>query len=436
MLNCTSPNPTALLQALSPVFELNSIRPVSNLSTHTMVSVEFIMFGILGVDEKAQLLTTFIWQFLVWENEFMRWDPEQCGSDWLTIPREKLWVPDIVINEFMEKNTAPSVPYVYIYSDGTVLDDQPVKVISSCRLDIYLFPFDTQNCSFSFNSYILKTNDMQLQTVWEDDFRNNISKEVMTTMGEWQLVEITVMKLELPSSTQATYQELRYHVTVRRSPTMYVVNLLLPSCFLIAVDLFSFLLPPQSVDRSLFKMTLILGYTMFLLIMNNLLPVTGNTIPLMNVFLSMCLVLMVGSLLETIVITNLLCGFAKNSAAPWILRVVILQFFGPLVLLPPKPKAKEDTVIKNPAVQVVTDSYKSLQQSAPVPRSKTVEALQGLGRELHQIRQQVEQQRSGCETSEEWFQMGYITDRVIFVTYIIFISVSFITIVIMWAQGS
>uniref|UniRef100_A0A3B3ZL48 Uncharacterized protein n=1 Tax=Periophthalmus magnuspinnatus TaxID=409849 RepID=A0A3B3ZL48_9GOBI len=406
MLNCTSPNPTALLQALSPVFELNSIRPVSNLSTHTMVSVEFIMFGILGVV-----------LYYVWENEFMRWDPEQCGSDWLTIPREKLWVPDIVINEFMEKNTAPSVPYVYIYSDGTVLDDQPVKVISSCRLDIYLFPFDTQNCSFSFNSYILKTNDMQLQTVWEDDFRNNISKEVMTTMGEWQLVEITVMKLELPSSTQATYQELRYHVTVRRSPTMYVVNLLLPSCFLIAVDLFSFLLPPQSVDRSLFKMTLILGYTMFLLIMNNLLPVTGNTIPLMNVFLSMCLVLMVGSLLETIVITNLLCGFAKNSAAPWILRVVILQFFGPLVLLPPKPKAKEDTVIKNPL-------------------SVSMEALQGLGRELHQIRQQVEQQRSGCETSEEWFQMGYITDRVIFVTYIIFISVSFITIVIMWAQGS
>ncbi|XP_055020511.1 uncharacterized protein LOC110160023 isoform X2 [Boleophthalmus pectinirostris] len=433
--NCTSPDPVALLEALGPVFELSSIRPVSNLSTPTMVSMEFIMFGILGVDEKAQLLTTFIWHFVVWENEFMRWDPDQCGSAWLTVPREKMWVPDIVINEFMEKNTAPSVPYVYLNHDGTVTDDQPVKVISSCRLDIYLFPFDTQNCTFSFNSYILRTTDMQISVLWDNELRFNISKEVMTTMGEWHLVGLTAEKLEIPSSSGGSYNELRYYVSVRRSPTMYVVNLLLPSCLLVAVDLFSFLLPPQSVDRSQFKMTLILGYTMFLLIMNNLLPVTGNTIPLMNVFLTMCLVLMVGSLLETIIITNLLCGAVKDSEVPWILRLIILQFLGPLVLLPPKPKKKEDTVIENPAVEA-TDPDKSPKLPAPAPRSKIAEALQDLGRELHQIRQKVEQQRSSSETSEEWFQMGYITDRVVFITYIIFISVSFITIVIMWAKAS
>uniref|UniRef100_A0A8C6S5P4 Neurotransmitter-gated ion-channel transmembrane domain-containing protein n=1 Tax=Neogobius melanostomus TaxID=47308 RepID=A0A8C6S5P4_9GOBI len=185
-----------------------------------------------------------------------------------------------------------------------------------------------------------------------------------------------------------------------------------------------FLLPPQSVDRSLFKMTLILGYTMFLLIMNDLLPVTGNTIPLMNVFLSMCLVLMVGSLLETIVITNLLCGLAHQSPVPWILRVIILQFLGPLMLLPPKPKKKEDTVIENPATRgTICDSLRHLdkdqrpQHTSALPRSKTLEALRGLGRDLHLIRQQVEQQRSSKETSEEWFQMGYITDRLVFVTY-------------------
>jgi len=66
-----------------------------------------------------------------------------------------------------------------------------------------------------------------------------------------------------------------------------VVNLLIPSYCLVTVDLFSFLLPPQSVDRSAFKMTLILGYTVFLLLMNDLLPVTGDTIPLISL-LSAC----------------------------------------------------------------------------------------------------------------------------------------------------
>uniref|UniRef100_A0A8C6S3G8 5-hydroxytryptamine receptor 3A n=1 Tax=Neogobius melanostomus TaxID=47308 RepID=A0A8C6S3G8_9GOBI len=349
MLNCSSPTTPALLEALAPVFKLSSIRPVSNISTPTRVKVEFIMFGILGVDEKSQLLTTFIWQSLVWNNEFVSWDPEQCGARRITIPRKYVWVPDIVINEFMEKNNAPPVPYVYLYSDGKVEDDEPVKVVSSCRLDIYMFPFDTQNCTFSFNSY--KLLGEIFESAWEDDYRFNVSKKVMTTMGEWRLIGLSVKKFEFAISEADSYQELRFYVTVQRSPTMYVVNLLLPSCFLITVDLFSFLLPPQSVDRSLFKMTLILGYTMFLLIMNDLLPVTGNTIPLMNVFLSMCLVLMVGSLLETIVITNLLCGLAHQSPVPWILRVIILQFLGPLMLLPPKPKKKEDTVIENPATR-------------------------------------------------------------------------------------
>lgn len=67
-----------------------------------------------------------------------------------------------------------------------------------------------------------------------------------------------------------------------------MVNLLIPSCFLITVDLFSFLLPPQNVDRSSFKMTLILGYSVFLLIVNDLLPVTGSTIPLISEYENMC----------------------------------------------------------------------------------------------------------------------------------------------------
>lgn len=79
-------------------------------------------------------------------------------------------------------------------------------------------------------------------------------------------------------------------VSVRRHSTMYVVNLLIPSCFLITVDLFSFVLPIQNIDRSLFKMTLILGYTVFLLSTNDLLPITGNTIPLISQFLEALLV--------------------------------------------------------------------------------------------------------------------------------------------------
>lgn len=29
----------------------------------------------------------------------MRWNPEQCGTSRISVPKKLLWVPDIVINE-------------------------------------------------------------------------------------------------------------------------------------------------------------------------------------------------------------------------------------------------------------------------------------------------------------------------------------------------
>lgn len=69
-------------------------------------------------------------------------------------------------------------------------------------------------------------------------------------------------------------------MSLRRRATLYVVNLFIPSFFLIMLDLFSFLLPPKGAERSFFKVTLILGYTVFMLNTNDLLPVTGDSIPL------------------------------------------------------------------------------------------------------------------------------------------------------------
>ncbi|XP_041647337.1 5-hydroxytryptamine receptor 3A-like [Cheilinus undulatus] len=440
MLNCTRPDTPSLLEALGPVFNMSSIRPVMNASTPTNITISFVLAGILGVDEKAQLLTTYIWQTLIWKNEFVRWDPEQCGKSLITIPRELLWVPDVVINEFMGKNTAPFVPYSYLSSDGFVTDKKPVRVVSSCRLDIYTFPFDTQNCSLSFNSYLHTISAVFINHTSVDEMLQR-SKEVMATMGEWELIGITVKTFQFPTNLGDDYQEIRFFVSMSRRATMYVVNLLIPSCFLIAVDFLSFLLPPKSVDRSLFKMTLILGYTVFLLSMNDLLPITGDTIPLLNVFLSLCLTMMVGSLLETVLITNLLCGSA-HYPVPRFIRVLVLHILGFLVLLPPKSRDPEDTVIQNPAAQaeikdssLVAESSRDPEQKSPLDEDKALQELRSVGRELQVLHLQLKQQLEGNQNSEDWIQVGLIIDRLVFCLYMIFIAVSFITIIVLWMQS-
>uniref|UniRef100_A0A8C5E8L4 5-hydroxytryptamine receptor 3A-like n=1 Tax=Gouania willdenowi TaxID=441366 RepID=A0A8C5E8L4_GOUWI len=406
-MNCSEPTHPALLEALTPVFNLSSIRPVKNSSTTTNISVTFTLFGILGVDEKAQLLNTYIWLQYWWHNEFISWDPIECGTDKISLPKEKFWVPDIVINEFMNENSAPSVPYVYLDYDGWVKDAHPVKVVSSCNLDIYTFPFDIQNCTFTFNSYIHHARDIKIM------------------LG---LLDITFHDFNVD---EYSIDEIAFHIRLRRRATLYVVNLLIPSIFLITVDLFSFLLPPQTIDRSSFKMTLILGYTVFLLIMNDLLPITGNSIPLINVFLSLCLTLMVASLVETILITNLLFNAVNFCSVPRWIQVLVLQIIGPIVFIPRKIKKSQHAGPQTTEATKGPDEIKS-----QAVESKAVQELKKVGKHIQAIRVQVEQQLgSSNPDSEDWLQVGFILDRLLFGFYIFFITVSFITITVVWVNS-
>uniref|UniRef100_A0A3B4XG28 5-hydroxytryptamine receptor 3A-like n=1 Tax=Seriola lalandi dorsalis TaxID=1841481 RepID=A0A3B4XG28_SERLL len=98
------------------------------------------------------------------------------------------------------------------------------------------------------------------------------------------------------------------------------------------IDILSFYLPPHSVDRASFKMTLILGYTVFLLIMNDLLPSTANGTPIIGIYFSVCLALMVISLLETVIITNVLHhSTMKYQEVPNWVRVVVLKHIATLI---------------------------------------------------------------------------------------------------------
>ncbi|KAF3835206.1 hypothetical protein F7725_027764, partial [Dissostichus mawsoni] len=306
-------------------------------------------------EEKSQSLTTLIWQVLEWNIEGLSWDDKECGTSRVSVPREKLWIPDVHIAEFMTEDKSPKTPYVYINNTGHVFDDKPIAVISSCILNIYSFPFDIQNCSLTFGSYLHFNTDIRMVQGSSSEEILEESLEVSKTNGEWVLIGVHVNPDAELVLSEGSYSEIKYYIILRRRPILYVVNLLIPSCFLITVDLFSFMLPPHSVDRSSFKMTLILGYTVFLLIMNDLLPTTGETTPLINVFFSLSLALMVASLLETVLITYVHFSSSQYSAVPHWLSVIVLQYLAVVVCLPPKKKSNRVTVFLSPAKEKEKD---------------------------------------------------------------------------------
>ena len=54
----------------------------------------------------------------------------------------------------IQKDDSNQNPYLYVDHKGMVTYEEDVNVVSTCRMDVHKFPFDTQSCNISIGSAI------------------------------------------------------------------------------------------------------------------------------------------------------------------------------------------------------------------------------------------------------------------------------------------
>lgn len=205
------------------------VRPVRDWRTPTTVSIDLMIYAILSVDEKNQVLTTYIWYRQQWKDEFLVWDPKDFDDvKQISILTNNLWVPDILINEFVDVGKSPDIPYVYVGNDGEVRNYKPIQVVTACSLDIYNFPFDVQNCSLTFTSWLHTIKDINISLLRSPE-EVMFDKSVFMNQGEWELLHILSAYSAFSIDGKDHYAEMKFSVVIRRRPLFYTVSLLLPS---------------------------------------------------------------------------------------------------------------------------------------------------------------------------------------------------------------
>uniref|UniRef100_A0A8C9RNA9 5-hydroxytryptamine receptor 3A-like n=1 Tax=Scleropages formosus TaxID=113540 RepID=A0A8C9RNA9_SCLFO len=434
LLKCKEGHSGPTYESLQTVIDRKYFRPAVNLSNPTISNISFTLYAVLGVDEKAQILTTFLWLRLYWVHEFLVWDPEECeGVTKISLPVKDLWSPDIIVYEFVDDDVSQQCPYVYVNHTGHIRYDRMLRLVSSCNLEIFNFPFDIQNCSFTFGSY-MHTNVRVSPALSFSEMSEN-SKKYLEASGEWELVIIQgepgILKFGIDE-----WDIITFWVVIKRQPVLYVVNLLIPSTFLMVIDILSFYLPPHSVDRASFKMTLILGYTVFLLIMNDLLPSTANGTPIIGIYFSVCLALMVISLLETVLITNILHSMKCHDVPRWV-QVLVLGYIARLICYTQDPpdRPEGDSAMPPPLeapAQIVNGRSEHLNSyNAPTPIPRIPELAQ-ISADLRLMRTHLASVQKESVLHEQWCHVGYILDFMLFRTYILIISMYAFVIICMW----
>uniref|UniRef100_A0A8C8RUV8 5-hydroxytryptamine receptor 3B n=1 Tax=Pelusios castaneus TaxID=367368 RepID=A0A8C8RUV8_9SAUR len=281
------------------------VRPVRNWSKATTVYLDLFVRAVLDVDTKNQKLTTSIWFQQIWKDEFLTWNSSLYdGIKEISLPFSAVWSPDIIIKESVDAGKSSELPYVYVNAAGIIKNYKPMQVVSACSLEMYAFPFDAQNCSLTFSSILHTVEDLDL-TFWRS--HEDIQNDKMTFLedSEWELLSVLSHHRAVHKET-GRFAQIQFNVITRRRPLLYVVSLLIPSVFLMVIDLASFYLPPTCGTRITFKTSVLVGYTVFRVNMSDKLPGSSICTPLIGVFFTVCMALLVLSLSKSILLIKFL----------------------------------------------------------------------------------------------------------------------------------
>ncbi|KAM9773386.1 5-hydroxytryptamine receptor 3A isoform 2-T2 [Syngnathus typhle] len=284
-------------------------RPVKDYKKPTVVVLELILYAILDVREIDQTFIPYVWILTSWYNDHIFWDPEQfCGIMNISAPIELFWKPDLTIEEIVmlpcriEKDKAPPSPHLTIFHDGFVVMQNNHVLLSTCKLDIYQFPFDHQSCKLTFKSVVHSSQELQLLHAISSAEATQWSREGMRTQNEWIFVSATVVD----NSSEFGIEQVVYTINMKRRPVLYIINFLLPVLFFLALDLASFFISDRGGEKLSFKVTVLLAVTVMQLLLNEVLPCSSNRIPLIAVYCIGIFALMLVSLLETIFVMYLM----------------------------------------------------------------------------------------------------------------------------------
>ncbi|XP_056398713.1 5-hydroxytryptamine receptor 3A-like isoform X2 [Hyla sarda] len=266
---------------------IKDLRPVKNWKNGTTVYIDITIYSIFSVDEKDQLMSMYCLYNRYWNDEFLRWDPLKYDNiTQISLPSNTVWVPDVLIAEFVDADKASSRNFVYINYTGLVNYQKPIRMSSICMFYIYYFPFDQHNCTLTFQSQLHTVEHINV-SMWRQskDMKKDLQK--FYNKGEWELLGIN-SNYKVVDELGDKFGVVEFSIIFRRHPMYYVVNLVIPSVFLIIMDTIGFYLPPESGERISFKITLLLGYSVFLIIVSETLPASAQGTPIIALRKKIC----------------------------------------------------------------------------------------------------------------------------------------------------
>ncbi|XP_053095375.1 5-hydroxytryptamine receptor 3A-like [Pangasianodon hypophthalmus] len=265
----------------------------------TDVNLTSIQYETLSVNTKSMQFSSRIKITMEWTDPDLKWSETNYTFDEIILPVKKIWTPDLTVENAIYVDVNPVTNDIVVKSDGTVNYAIVMYTTAVCRINLLTYPFVQGSCPVAINGWNQSSCGLHILYGSVSALRNE--------GAEWSTVSVNLKQENNTNNHNYIY------VTLSSNPFKAMVSLVLPSALIMIADLVSFALPLDGGKRSSFKITLVLSFTMFLLILTDYLPNSGPCSPLLHYHFCFCMVILVLSMLISMVFTkvaaegNILC---------------------------------------------------------------------------------------------------------------------------------
>ncbi|CAJ0566256.1 unnamed protein product, partial [Mesorhabditis spiculigera] len=261
-----------------------------------------------------------------WQEPKLSWNPAEFNNlTQVVIPQNLVWLPKLFIYNSMEtKEMLTENRFdVRLQHNGEVKINMPVFTSVLCRLNIELFPFDTQFCAVALASPLLNVQEMDVnatQPPKDSYFAGN---------AEWEVMNITVRQLRFVEYGEYRV-EVHYILHLNRRPIYYVTVIVVPTFLISALSILGIFSPGSNDGPRNEKVSLGLGsllaMTVLLDIVAGAMP-KSNSIPLLGFYIIVVIMLCAVGVAISMALLGLSRSYIQTERMPstQAYRILMLQ---------------------------------------------------------------------------------------------------------------
>lgn len=149
-----------------------------------------------------------------------------------------------------------------------------------CEVNIAKYPFDSQHCSIRLMSWMHTNRSLQVSVASDSIDTTNYYPN-----GEWDLVG-TLVKAFSPEDGSYNVGEIlpgaEAIIELRRRPVYYIISTMLPISMLSLLNVLVFMLPTNTGEKMTLAVTVLLSFTVFMSVVNEVMPKTSNSVSILG----------------------------------------------------------------------------------------------------------------------------------------------------------